>query len=180
MDCHRHGPPNPAADVFLGSSVYLCISPLHSLSLPLLPLPLYVSLCLFVFLLAPARISLPLPLSIPLHLLPVPLNLPLPSFIYCPCLSPSPSLSLCVSEYYVNCRWFNYFGVFSVVIDCGEPQDLANASLTFTSTTFSHSANYSCERGFWLRRDTRQITTWCKDSGNWTKINHTCKGTWFY
>ena len=69
---------------------------------------------------------------------------------------------------------------FSLVVDCGNPTDLANGTVTFGETTFGHIANYTCRRGYRFNRDQRQIATKCENNGNWTRVGDTCKGLCLY
>ena len=77
-------------------------------------------------------------------------------------------------------NYFNWVDVFSPVVDCGNPTDLANVKVTFEETTFRHIANYTCRRGHWFNRGQRQIATKCEDNGNWTHVEDTCKGLCLY
>ena len=103
-------------------------------------------------------------------------------------LSLSKFSTLFISEYECHdIQWLlkvvNYFylvDVFSPVVDCGNPTDLANGNVTFEETTFGHIANYTCRRGHWFKRDQRQIATKCDDNGNWTHVGDTCKGLCLY
>ena len=62
------------------------------------------------------------------------------------------------------------------VIDCEEPADMINATVSFKGTTFEERVNYTCEVGFRFPNGAKLLMKSCNDSGNWTGPNGTCEG----
>ena len=66
--------------------------------------------------------------------------------------------------------------MFFSEINCTNPQELPNASLTFNLTTFGHAATYSCAAGYSFPSGDRTTEVSCSKTGNWTAPNGTCIG----
>ena len=60
-------------------------------------------------------------------------------------------------------------------VDCGSPPRVTNAAVAVNGTTFENTANYTCEVGFRFPSGASVVVTSCKDSGNWTTVNETCR-----
>ena len=61
------------------------------------------------------------------------------------------------------------------VVDCGEPADMRNATMSYTGTTFEETVNYTCAVGFRFPNGAKRLMISCNDSGNWTGSNE-CEG----
>ena len=60
---------------------------------------------------------------------------------------------------------------FSIVVDCGTLAAPQNGKVTFTTTTFMSTANYSCNSGYTLSwNETRT----CEANGTWSDTAPTC------
>lgn len=59
--------------------------------------------------------------------------------------------------------------------DCGDPEDIENGNVTFSTTFAGSFATYSCEDGYQLDPPYAN-TTICTQFGNWTGQIPTCVG----
>ena len=66
--------------------------------------------------------------------------------------------------------------IYIAVIDCEEPADMKNASISYNGTTFEETVNYSCEVGFRFPNGAKLLMRSCNASGNWTGPNGSCEG----
>ena len=62
------------------------------------------------------------------------------------------------------------------VVDCEEPADMVNATVSHNGTTFEETVNYTCEVGFRFPNGAKLLVTSCNNSGNWTGPNEICEG----
>ena len=62
------------------------------------------------------------------------------------------------------------------VVDCEEPADMSNATVSYIGTTFEEIVNYTCEVGFMFPNGAKLLVSSCSDLGNWTGPNETCEG----
>ena len=61
-----------------------------------------------------------------------------------------------------------------LVINCGCLENPGNGSVSFTDTTYSSTATYSCNTGYTLTAENEMIT--CLEVGNWSGSTPTCSG----
>ena len=75
---------------------------------------------------------------------------------------------------YVNITYGISNIFYYLVIDCGPLFPPANGALEISSTTFSSTANYTCDAGFLLNASETSLTRMCMENSQWSSMSPAC------
>ena len=67
----------------------------------------------------------------------------------------------------------SFFSIY-VAVDCGEPENIENGEVSYSSTTLTSSANYSCNNGYTLVGYSASLI--CNKDGKWEGQLPACAG----